>query len=154
MNIRVPRPAIAVVALLLLAACASSSSPAASSGASPTVTLKQLSSVQDVQVNSDSKLPVDYRVTIDNPFEHPVTLIALEVETVGQSGGYLMSRVRHPFSRIIQPKSSDTLSFRAWVQPLSKDQRGDVTSPVMLRGTARFESPAGAMRTNFVTRGQ
>lgn len=142
------------VTLLLLAACSSSSSAPRSSGPAPTVTLQQLSAVPDIQINSQSKLPVDYRVTIDNPRDHAVTLTAIEVETVGQSGGYLMSRVRHPFSRTIQAKSSDTINFRAWVQPLSKDQGGDVTSPVLLRGTARFDSPAGSLRTNFVTRGQ
>ncbi|HEY0372636.1 MAG TPA: hypothetical protein VGD79_11580 [Thermoanaerobaculia bacterium] len=154
MSTRVARTGTVVFLLVFLTACGSSSSKAASSHATPTVSLKQVSAVQDINVSSDSKLPVDYRVTIDNPRDHPVTLTAIEIETVGQSGGYFMSRVRHPFSRTIQAKSSDTIDFRAWVQPLSKDQRGDVTGPVMLRGTARFDSPAGSLRTNFVTRGQ
>lgn len=141
--------ALAVVLLALIAACASTQSTV------PTVTLKQMSSLpQTAQVQSATGLPVEYQLTVQNPLDRPVTLVSVEVETVGNSGGYALNRVRHTFSRTIPAKSSDTVDFRAWVQPLSVDQRGDVTSPVLLRGTARFETEAGVIRTNFTTRGQ
>jgi len=134
--------------LLLLLGCASN--PAAA----PSVTLSQLSGVPDVQLQSASGLPIEYRLRVDNPLDHPVTLVAIEVESVGSSGAYLMNRVRHTFSRTIAAKGSESIDFRAWVQPLTRDSKGDVNSPVMLRGTARFETAKGVIRTNFVSRGQ
>lgn len=149
MNRSIARAASVVCSLLLLAACASSPK------ITPSVTLEQLSAPPDVQVRpSTGGLPVEYRVTVHNPLEHAVTLVSIEVETVGGSGGYQMKRLRHDFSRVIQPKANESVNFRAWVQPLSEDSRGDVNSPVLLRGTARFDTHAGPVRTNFVTRGQ
>ena len=99
-------------------------------------------------------LPVEYRLQISNPFDHPVTLTSIEVETVGVSGAYAMKRVRHIFTKEIAPHTSDTVNFRAWVQTLQENESGDVKSPVMLRGTARFESIAGGMQTAFAARVQ
>ncbi|HVS32655.1 MAG TPA: hypothetical protein VMS98_14520, partial [Thermoanaerobaculia bacterium] len=60
----------------------------------------------------------------------------------------------HVFDRTIPAKSTATIELRAWVQPLQADTSGRVNSPVMLRGSARFESDAGVIRRNFVGRGQ
>ncbi|HUP47436.1 MAG TPA: hypothetical protein VNA04_01455 [Thermoanaerobaculia bacterium] len=65
-----------------------------------------------------------------------------------------MKRVRHAFEEVIPANSSGTIALRAWVQPLQADVSGAVTSPVMIRGSARFEGPDGVMRRNFVGRGQ
>lgn len=148
MNSSVVRSAVVPVALLLLAACASGP------GAVPAVSIAQRAAPPDIEIRSQSGLPMEFRLTIDNPLDQPVTLVSVEVETVGNSGGYLMNRVRHAFSRVVQPKSSETVDFRAWVQPLSRDQQGDVSSPVLLRGTARFRTDTGVIRTNFTNRGQ
>ena len=148
MNHRVVPAALIISSLLVLSACASASR------VTPAVTIEQLSVPEDLRVYTASGFPVEFRATIDNPLEQPVTLVSIEVETVGSSGGYLMRRVRHAFSRDIQAKATDTVDFRAWVQPLSRDTAGDVTGPVMLRGTARFQTPNGLLRTNFVTHRQ
>ena len=141
--------AVCFLALLaLVVSCASSSTTA------PEVSLSQVSRYSQMQVDSSGGMPMDYRLVIDNPLDQRVTLVSVEVETVGDSGGYLLNRVRHSFSTPIEPKSSQTVEFRAWVQPLSRDQKGDVTSPVLLRGTARFETPGGIVKRNFVARGQ
>ena len=151
MNNRFVRSAAVVFAVVLLPACTSSSSQ---STVVPEVKLAQVGGVPDMRVESVSGLPVDFRVDIDNPAEEAVTLVSIEVEAVGNSGGYAMNRVRHAFSRVIPAKSSDTVTFRAWVQPLSRDQKGDVSGPVMLRGTARFQTASGVVKRNFVSRGQ
>jgi hypothetical protein len=151
LNNRFVRSAAVVFAVVLLAACASSSSQRT---LVPGVKLAQVGSVPEMLVDSVSGLPVDFRVDIDNPAEEAVTLVSIEVEAVGNSGAYAMNRVHHAFSRLIPAKSSETVSFRAWVQPLSRDQKGDVSSPVMLRGTARFQTASGVIKRNFVSRGQ
>ena len=135
-------------AAALLAACASSTAQA------PEVSIVQTSSVPDVRLNVASGLPIELQLRIRNPFDHEVKLVAVEIESVGQSGAYAMKRVRHSFDRAIAAGADDTVDLRAWIQPLQRDDRGDTDQPVMLRGTARFETPAGPMRRNFVTRTQ
>lgn len=148
MNRSIRWSAFVSLAVLFALACASTSPT------TPKVTIAQRAAPPDIEINSQSGVPVEFRLTIDNPLDEPVTLLAVEVETVGSSGGYQLNRVRHPFSQVIGAKSSDTVDFRAWVQPLSRDQRGDVSSPVLLRGTARFQTAAGTISSNFSGRGQ
>lgn len=135
--------------LLFAMSCASSDDRPA-----PAVTLTQTSAVPDLTVASASGLPTDYRLRVDNPFDHPVTLVSVEIESVGDSGAYSLARVRHSFDRTIPPKSSDSVDLRAWVQRLQVDSRGNSDQPVLLRGSARFDTPVGPMHRNFVSRAQ
>lgn len=114
----------------------------------------QMSMLPNTRVESASGMPIQYQLKISNPLSHPVTLLSIEVESVGQSGAYEMRRVRHAFDKVIPANSDDTLEIRAWVHPLQADISGSVSSPVMLRGTARFQGPNGIVRRNFVGRGQ
>lgn len=138
------------ITLLLAAACASRDGgrPA------PEVSLVQTSAVPDLTVAAVSGVPTDYRLLVENPFDHPITLVSVEIESVGDSGAYAMKRVRHTFDRTIAAKGSDAVDLRAWVQRLQIDSRGDADQPVLLRGTARFDTPVGPMRRNFVSRAQ
>lgn len=147
MKVRIIVPFVAL--LLVLTGCASQSAVTA-----PEVELMQMSGLPNTRVESASGLPLEFQLKITNPLDHPVTLVAVEVESVGQTGAYEMKRVRHSFDRTIAANATDTIDLRAWVQPLQVDVRGTVNSPVMLRGTARFESASGVMRRNFVGRGQ
>lgn len=142
-------PFLAVLLTLLAAACATSSGDQP-----PQVQLIQVSALPNTRVESASGLPIQYQLKISNELPYAVTLVSVEVESVGQSGAYEMRRVRHQFDRIIAAKSVDAIDLRAWVQPLQADVSGMVTTPVMLRGSARFESAKGDMRRNFVGRGQ
>jgi hypothetical protein len=146
---RIMRFAVPTATVLLLAmACASGSAT------KPAVTLTQVSGVPTIQVESASGLPIEYRITVDNPLDQPITLVGIEVESVGTSGAYVMNRVKHNFDRTIAARSTDSIDFRAWVQPLSRDSRGEMSGAVMLRGTARFNTANGEVRTNFTSRGK
>ena len=138
-----------VAVLLILTGCASQAGVSA-----PAVELVQTSGLPNTRVESASGLPMEFQLKITNPLNEPVTLVAVEVESVGQTGAYEMKRVRHAFDRVIPANGTDTIDLRAWVQPLQVDVRGTVNSPVMLRGTARFETASGVVRRNFVGRGQ
>lgn len=137
------------VLLALAAACATSGADQP-----PQVALVQMSHLPNTRVPSASGLPIQYQLKISNDLPYPVTLVSVEVESVGQSGAYEMKRVRHQFDRIIAANSVEAIDLRAWVQPLQADVSGMVTTPVMLRGSARFDSAKGSMRRNFVGRGQ
>jgi len=137
----------ALLFLVLSAACASSSG-------GPAVTIKQISKVAQATVRPESGLPVIYEVAITNPFDHPVTLTSVELETVGVSGAYALNRVKHAFDREIAPHGSDVVQVRAWVQPLHLTETDQASTPVNVRGTARFKSPAGVTQTAFTGRVQ
>ena len=137
----------ALVFLILAVACASSS-------AGPAVTIRQVSEVAQATIRPQSGLPVVYEIEITNPFNHPVTLISVEMETVGVSGSYAMNRVKHAFDREIAAHGNDVVQVRAWVQPLLLNENDRTSSPVMMRGTARFNSAAGVMQTAFTGRVQ
>lgn len=145
---RVLCSAVSATLLLLSMACASGSAT------KPVVSLAQVSGAPQIEIESASGLPIEYRLTVENPLDQPVTLVSIEVESVGTSGAYVMNRVKHTFDRTIAARSTDSIDFRAWVQPLSRDTRGEMASAVMLRGTARFETANGPIRTNFTSRGK
>lgn len=149
MRFRSTAIAVLVTLLLVLAvACSSSSDPALA------VRLIQVSELPNSRVESASGLPIYYQLQISNDLSYPVTLVSVEMESVGQSGAYEMRRVRHTFDRVIGAHSTDSIDLRAWVQPLQADVSGTVSSPVMLRGSVQFESTGGVLRRNFVGRGQ
>jgi len=119
----------------------------------PTVSIEQTSSVAALRVETPSGgLPVDYRLEVTNPSDDPVTLTSVEIETVGVSGGYMMKRVRHRFGRVIAPHATVTIDMRAWVHPLQESDSGQVVSPVLLRGMARFESMGRTLHRAFTGR--
>ena len=135
----------------LVLACATG---AAGPPKSPSVTIKQLTEVAVLLAANSTGLPVEYELEIVNPFDHPVTLTSIEVETVGVSGAYAMNRVKHAFAREIAPRAVDVVPFRAWVRPLQQNDKNQSNSPVLMRGTARFKSPAGVMQSSFAARVQ
>ena len=133
----------------------------ASAGTSPQVTISQVSKVAPVRLavrtldpSVPNGVPVDYEIHVTNPFDYPVTLTSVEVETVGTAGAYSLKRVRHAYSLNVQPKSVAVLPIRAWVQPLQDTDTGDVNGPVTVRGVASFASEAGATKTTFAARVQ
>lgn len=140
------------VLLATLIGCASR--PATGRTARPTVTIAQTSAVAPLRVALQGGVPVDYRLDIANPLDHSVTLTSVEIETVGLSGGYTMKRVRHAFAQIIPAHTTATIALRAWVQPLQETDTGQVASPVMLRGTARFEAKGSMIQSAFAGRAQ
>lgn len=140
------RAASTLFALAVLGACASTST------AVPTIAVTQTSRVGALTASPGTAVPVDFRLAIANPLEHPVTLTSVEIETVGVAGGYQMRRVRHRFDRTIPPKSSDSIEIRAWVQPLQVSQDESVVTSVIVRGVAQFDSAAGPVKSGFTAR--
>jgi hypothetical protein len=116
----------------------------------PTVTIAQTSEVAPIGASVSTRVPVDFRLDVTNPLDEPVTLKAVELETVGLSGAYELKRVRHLFTEVIPARGTAKINVRAWVLPLQLSESGKVVSAAMLRGVARFESSGGAtLRSSF-----
>jgi len=127
---------------------------------SPAVKLTQTSIVDPVvglsrtvnTARTSEAVPVDFRIEITNPLEHPVTLTSVEMETVGQTGSYALRRVRHAFTEVIPGRGTKTLQLRAWVHPLQASDQDQVQTPAMIRGVAQFDSAGTTLKTAFVER--
>jgi hypothetical protein len=144
-----------VLVPLLAVALACASGSAGGPAKSPAVEIRQLSEVMALLNPTSTGLPVEYELEITNPFDHPVTLTSIEVETVGSSGAYAMNRVKHNFTREIGARAVDVVAFRAWVRPLQQADSNQSNSPVLMRGTARFKSADGStMQSAFASRVQ
>ncbi|MEO8382110.1 MAG: hypothetical protein ABI779_20790 [Acidobacteriota bacterium] len=139
-----------VLALAGVLGCTSTQST--SSAPKPSVTIEQTSDVNPFDSVQSTGVPVEYRLDFENPLDHDVTLTSVEIETVGNSGGYTMKRVRHAFSQPILAHGKSSIALRAWVQPLQLSDTGQIATPVMLRGSAQFDSLGSRIRTSFVGR--
>jgi hypothetical protein len=138
--------ALPVLALLfVLVACTS----AQSGEPVPTVTISQSSAVEPLLSAQGTGVPVEYRLDVINPLDHAITLTMVELETIGSAGGYQMKRVRHAFTEVIAAKGAATVPFRAWVQPLQVSDKGRVLTPVMIRGSASFDSRGSTLKSPF-----
>ena len=138
---------ILAASLVLAIACASGSTPGAP--AKPQVSITQTSAVKPIRASMSTRVPVDFRLDVMNPLDHAVTLLAVEMETVGEAGGYHMPRVRHEFTQPIPAGATSSVELRAWVQPLQETDSGKVTTSVLLRGTARFDSMGETVQAGF-----
>ena len=145
------RKVVAWMMIALLAAAGCASQPAAS-GPAPTVKMTQTSDVAIVQAAAGTAVPVDFRLSVTNPYQHNITLQSVELETVGQSGSYSMKRVRQAFETIIPAGATTAVDIRAWVVPLQDTAQGKIGNAVMLRGAARFDSQGAIVRSPFVAR--
>ena len=142
------RAASTLFSFVFLHACASGGGATTT----PVVVVKQLAKIDAISAAPGTAVPVDYRLTITNSLDQPVTLTSVELETMGVAGGYQMRHVRHRFDRVIAPRSTDSIDVRAWVQPLQVSQQEEVVTNVIVRGTAQFESASGPLKTGFTAR--
>ena len=108
--------------------------------------------MQPLRTASETAVPVEFRLDIENPLDHQVTLLTVEMETVGETGGYFMPRVRHTFSKQIDAHKTESIDIRTWVHPLQETDMGQIVTAVMIRGTARFDSNGTTIQSAFTGR--
>jgi hypothetical protein len=139
---------IALCALSVLPGCASTPT----SNSRPQVTIKQTSAVVPIRAATQTNVPVTYRLDVSNPLDHDVTLTSVMIETIGESGSYSMKPLRHSFRRTIKAHTVESFAIRAWVLPLQMNEQGRLSTPVMVRGNAQFQSAEGNLRSGFAER--
>jgi hypothetical protein len=112
----------------------------------------QTSRVKPLLTLSETAVPVEFRLDIENPLDHQITLLVVEMETVGETGGYYMPRVRHTFTKLIDAHKTESIDVRTWVRPLQQTDTGNIVTAVMIRGTARFDSNGTTIQSAFTAR--
>jgi hypothetical protein len=121
--------------LLFLAACATSQQ---NSGPNVTVHLEQLNTPSDVFYFS-GPVNIQYRLTVTNPTDQPITLSRLELQTLGP-GAYSL-HTSSPMNIKVPTRGTTSTTLSAWAYA-----RGGYlasTEPVTLRATAYFTAPSG-----------
>jgi hypothetical protein len=135
----VPRPkpfAAALLAILLAAACASGPQD---SGFDVRIHFLPLDTFKDMFFSA-GPVTLRYQVTVANPLPQPVTLLRLDLRSVG-IGAYSLRPDSHSLNVKIPPKSTAEFAITAY-----GTARGGQTlsgEPVTLQGAAHFQGPDG-----------
>ena len=134
--------ALVAALLLVVSGCASSRQ---SSGPPVSVEIQQIGGGQNIFYYR-GPISVQYRVSITNPTNQPLTLTRLDLQTIGP-GAYSLRANGTPVNLRIPPNTTTSYNVSAWGYA-----RGGYlasTTPVSLRGTAYFQGPSGSFLKMF-----
>jgi hypothetical protein len=131
------KSAVSVVAVvILLGGCASSST--LSSGPDVKVHLEQVAGPAEVFYFA-GPVNIQFRVSIENPTEEPLTLTRLDLRSEGP-GAYSLRTEATPMNLKVPPRATANYLISVW----GRANGGYLTAgaPVTIRGTAYFQSDA------------
>jgi hypothetical protein len=120
--------------VLLAVACATGSDPDVG------IHLEQITTFSSLRFAGP--VNVEYRVTISNKTDAPVTLTRVDLNTVGQ-GAYVLREPPLPLRLTVPPKSSVSAAVTARGSALGGRATGE--EPVTVRMVAYFDGPGGAL---------
>ena len=128
------KSAVSVVAVVVLLAGCASSTP--SSGPDVKVHLEQVSGPPDVYYFA-GPVNIQYRLSITNPVNEPLTLTRLDLQTLGP-GAYSLRTENTPMNLKVPPNTTASYVISVW----GRARGGYLSSgePVTIRGTAYFQS--------------
>jgi hypothetical protein len=129
------------LALILAGACASQRS--SNAVAEPEVRIDQLSSTPAVAEHVTGGMPVQFRMSVTNTAQFPITLKRAELQSVG-SGGYNINPTSRPFDIVLAPGATETVDF--WVPAYAATSVAGVNGAVALRLITEYDSPSGKFR--------
>lgn len=129
---------IAVAVLLLAAACASQKQSDETMKVG--IELEQYAAPENAYYYRGA-VNVQYRITVENGTDQPITLRHVRLQTSG-GGAYVLQPVDTPVRLQIGAKSTASANFSVWGTALG----GQIFAhaPVSIRLTAYFDSPNGA----------
>src|SRR5437870_4193804 len=128
------KSAVSVVAVVvLLSGCASSSTM--TSGPDVRVHLEQVAGPPDVYYYA-GPVNIQYRVSLENPTDEPLTLTRLDLQSMGP-GAYSLRTEATPMNLKVPPRASASYVISVW----GRAHGGYLTAgaPVTIRGTAYFQ---------------
>ena len=140
------RKLVVLTAVLILAACASSNN-AKVDIPQPEIEVQQLSSTPPVAEHVTGGVPVNFGIALTNRADVPITLKRINISSLG-TGGYNVPNNSRPFDKVIQPGTTEQVSF--WAGANADPSVAGVNGAVALRVIAQFESPKGAFETSTV----
>ena len=127
------RQIVRFVLFALFAGCATSTAPDVS------VRIEQLTTFSDLRFAGP--INVEYRVAVSNATDAPVTLVRLELRTVGPAA-YVLREPAMPLRLAVPAKSSASAVVTARGAALGGNAQSK--EPPTVRATAYFDGAAGA----------
>ncbi len=127
----------ALTLAILLFACASSNQ---SSGPNVSLQLEPVNAPRDVFYFA-GPVNLQYRLTINNPTNQPLTLSRLDLETIGP-GAYSLRTSATPMNLKVGPNGTSSYLISVWGRT-----RGGylaASEPVTIHGTAYFRGSSGS----------
>lgn len=139
---------LAVLSILLIAGCASQSNNLKSDVAQPHVTIEQLSSVPITAEHVTGGVPVQYRMSVTNEAQIPITLKRVEVRSIGD-GAYVVQPNSKPVSLAIGPGETQAVEF--WVPAQAVYSVAGANGAVALQLRTQYDSSAGSFQNVTVS---
>lgn len=140
------RKSLAIVALVLFGACASQRNNA-SDVAEPQVSIDQLSSAPAAAEHVTGGMPVQYRLSVTNAAQFPITLKRVDLQSIG-SGAYDVNPTSMPFDVVIQIGATESVDF--WVPAYATTSVAGANGAVALRVVTLYDSPSGKFQNVLV----
>ena len=141
------RKLVILTAVLFIAACASSNNNAKVDIPQPDIEVQQLSSTPAVAEHVTGGVPVNFGIAVSNKADIPITLKRINISSIG-TGGYNVPNNSRPFDKVIQPGTTEQVSF--WAGANADPSIAGVNGAVALRVIAQFDSSKGAFETSTV----
>jgi len=112
--------------------------------------------IEIAQITNDSfimqyrtSVSIEYRLRVHNLSEDEITLKRLDLQTLS-GGPYILRNTPEHFKLTVSPGETKTVEFAMWGYSLGG--RSASVEPVVLSGTAHFDTPNGPMSTKFIRR--
>ena len=137
-----------VAPVILVSAMAGCGSSRSASLLEPEIGIEQLTSDSFI-MQYQTRVSIEFRLEVLNRSGEPITLKRLELQTAGGRPYALRNAPEH-FDLVIPPGEKKSVDFSMW--GYSAGGRSASTEPVVLSGTAYFDTPGGRMAKTFIRR--
>jgi hypothetical protein len=141
------RTTLALLAALLLASCgAMQSTNANGKVADPEVLIEQTSRMPSAAEYSQGGMPVSFRMRVTNRANVPITLKRVDLQSVGETGGFQIPSTSKPFALTIAAGGDDAVEFWVAANNVGMNVTGS-NEPVTVRVMTIFDSSLGSLQT-------
>jgi hypothetical protein len=139
---------VAMLSFLLLGGCASHTNNTKVDVAQPQVEIQQLSSVPLVAEQVTGGMPVQYRMSVTNTAQVPITLKRVDVRSMG-SGAYDVPPTSKPYSLVIEPGATE--AFDLWIPAYATTSVAGANGAVALQLRTQFDTASGSFQNVTVS---
>lgn len=128
----------------MIAGCSANQLASKSPIPEPEVSIEQISAVVPAARNVTGGIPVNYRVTVHNVANVPITVKRIDVNSIGL-GAYSLEPTSKPCDLAVAAGATSALEF--WASAVADTTILGANGPVTIRMVVLFDSPAGQFQT-------
>jgi hypothetical protein len=141
------RTSLLLTAALLMASCSAMQSTNANGKVvDPEVLIEQTSRMPSAAEYSQGAMPVSLRVRVTNHANVPITLKRIDLQSVGETGGFQIPSTSKPFALTIAAGAEDAVDLWVGANNVGMNVTG-ANEPVTIRVMTVFDSSLGSLQT-------